>query len=192
VRHRALPRRGDGHGRPAARRARHGARRDARRRHLLLLHGCAAARIAAAPAAAAAAALLHAPALSAGNLRIPGYELPWEDAGFAYPETMARPLQIMVDASSGASDYGNKFGEPVVCGFARTFGMRLPNGERREWVKPIMFSAGLGQIPACASEKFRPEPGMWVVKLGGPAYRIGMGGGAASSRTQDKAQARAP
>uniref|UniRef100_A0A7S4EUI8 phosphoribosylformylglycinamidine synthase n=1 Tax=Chrysotila carterae TaxID=13221 RepID=A0A7S4EUI8_CHRCT len=125
-----------------------------------------------------------------GNLQIPGYELPWEDSSFAYPENLASPLKIMVQASNGASDYGNKFGEPVLCGFARSFGMRLPNGERREWLKPIMFSAGIGQLPAGLADKGKPEPGMWVVKVGGPAYRIGMGGGAASSRLQDKSQAK--
>ena len=52
-----------------------------------------------------------------------------------------------------------------------------------------MFSAGLGQIAAGHVTKGAPEKGMWVVKLGGPAYRIGMGGGAASSRMQDKGQA---
>ena len=67
--------------------------------------------------------------------------------------------------------------------------MTVPNGERREWIKPIMFSAGLGQIPDANKEKGGPKEGMHVVKLGGPAYRIGMGGGAASSRMQDKARA---
>ena len=126
-----------------------------------------------------------------GNLRIPGYEhrLPWEDAAFAYPDNFAPPLQIEVDASNGASDYGNKYGEPVVAGFTRSFGMRLPNGERREWVKPIMMSAGIGQLDARHTAKGAPERGMWVVKVGGPAYRIGMGGGAASSRVSDKASA---
>ena len=47
--------------------------------------------------------------------------------------------QILVDASNGASDYGNKFGEPLIAGYMRAFGLRLPSGERREWVKPIMF-----------------------------------------------------
>eukprot|EP00326_Haptolina_ericina_P037336 CAMPEP_0181236458 /NCGR_PEP_ID=MMETSP1096-20121128/38191_1 /TAXON_ID=156174 ORGANISM="Chrysochromulina ericina, Strain CCMP281" /NCGR_SAMPLE_ID=MMETSP1096 /ASSEMBLY_ACC=CAM_ASM_000453 /LENGTH=887 /DNA_ID=CAMNT_0023331649 /DNA_START=70 /DNA_END=2734 /DNA_ORIENTATION=- len=50
-----------------------------------------------------------------------------------------------------------------------------------------MFSAGLGQI--AAGHVTKGVKGMWVVKLGGPAYRIGMGGGAASSRMQDKGQA---
>ena len=75
-----------------------------------------------------------------------GYELPWEDAKFVYPNNMAPPLEIAIEASNGASDYGNKFGEPVLAGFARSFGMMLPNGERREWVKPIMFSGGIGMI----------------------------------------------
>lgn len=79
------------------------------------------------------------------------YELPWEDKSFEYPPNLAPPSQIMIDASNGASDYGNKFGEPLVCGYTRTFGQRLPNGERREWIKPIMFRCGAGvseeQVP---------------------------------------------
>lgn len=47
--------------------------------------------------------------------------------------------QILIDASNGASDYGNKFGEPLVAGYTRSFGLRLPSGDRREWIKPIMF-----------------------------------------------------
>lgn len=119
-----------------------------------------------------------------GNLRIPGYELPWEDPSFAYPPNLAPPLKIEIEASNGASDYGNKFGEPVIQGFTRSFGIRLPDGERREWIKPIMFSGGVGQMDANHSRKATPEIGMLVVKVGGPAYRIGMGGGAASSMIQ--------
>ena len=48
-------------------------------------------------------------------------------------------MQILIDASNGASDYGNKFGEPLIAGYTRTFGLRMPSGERREWIKPIMF-----------------------------------------------------
>ena len=119
-----------------------------------------------------------------GNLRIPGYKLPWEDASFAYPSNLAPPLQIELEASNGASDYGNKFGEPVIQGFTRSFGLRLPDGERREWLKPIMFSGGIGQMDSRHTKKSEPEKGMLVVKVGGPAYRIGMGGGAASSMIQ--------
>ncbi len=119
-----------------------------------------------------------------GNLRIPGYALPWEDATYSYPNNLASPLRIEVEASNGASDYGNKFGEPVIQGFTRSFGLRLPDGERREWIKPIMFSAGIGQMDARHTKKSEPEKSMLVVKVGGPAYRIGMGGGAASSMIQ--------
>ena len=90
-------------------------------------------------------------------------------------------MQILVDASNGASDYGNKFGEPLIAGFTRTYGERMPDGERREWIKPIMFSGGVGQIDHDHLEKKTAEVGMLVLKIGGPAYRIGMGGGAASS-----------
>lgn len=124
-----------------------------------------------------------------GNLRIPGYELPWEDASFVYPSNLASPLNIEIKASDGASDYGNKYGEPVIHGFTRSFGQRLPSGERFEWVKPIMFSAGVGQLDGGHTVKGEPEKGMLVVKLGGPAYRIGIGGGAASSRVQSSENA---
>ncbi|TMW61487.1 hypothetical protein Poli38472_012678 [Pythium oligandrum] len=124
-------------------------------------------------------------AYSVGNLLLEDYKLPWEDEKLEYPSNLATPRDILVQASNGASEYGNKFGEPVVSGFARSFGMVLPNGERREYIKPIMFSAGLGQLDGRHCEKGDPDIKMWVVKVGGPAYRIGMGGGAASSRIQD-------
>uniref|UniRef100_A0A8C4QRP9 Phosphoribosylformylglycinamidine synthase n=1 Tax=Eptatretus burgeri TaxID=7764 RepID=A0A8C4QRP9_EPTBU len=144
-----------------------------------------------------------------GNLHIPGYPLPWEDDSVFYPSNFARPLEVAIEASNGASDYGNKFGEPVLAaetarsvssnvrlqhenitsallppqpgGFARSFGQLLPSGERSEWVKPIMFSGGLGSLDGRHVNKMQPEKGMLVVKIGGPAYRIGVGGGAASS-----------
>ncbi len=119
-----------------------------------------------------------------GNLLIPGYELPWENKDFIYPSNLASPLQIEIKASNGASDYGNKFGEPVIQGFTRSFGLRLPGGERREWIKPIMFTGGIGQIDSRHIKKKNPRKGMLIVQIGGPAYRIGVGGGAASSMIQ--------
>ncbi|KAB1266424.1 Phosphoribosylformylglycinamidine synthase, partial [Camelus dromedarius] len=116
-----------------------------------------------------------------GNLHIPGYSMPWEDSRLQYPENFARPLEIAIEASNGASDYGNKFGEPVLAGFARSLGLQLPDGQRREWIKPIMFSGGIGTMEAEHVSKEPPKPGMDVVKIGGPVYRIGVGGGAASS-----------
>ncbi|PRP85385.1 phosphoribosylformylglycinamidine synthase [Planoprotostelium fungivorum] len=116
-----------------------------------------------------------------GNLNIPNYNLPWEDPKLKYPDNLATPLDIEIEASNGASDYGNKFGEPVIQGYTRSFGLVLPNGERREWIKPIMFTGGVGQMSREHLTKGQPEVGMVVTKIGGPAYRIGMGGGSASS-----------
>ena len=74
-----------------------------------------------------------------GNLRIPGYELPWEDTSYSYPNNLASPLAIEVEASNGASDYGNKFGEPVIQGFTRSFGLG-----------PRTASAASGSSPSCS------------------------------------------
>ncbi|XP_078065410.1 phosphoribosylformylglycinamidine synthase isoform X2 [Mustelus asterias] len=116
-----------------------------------------------------------------GNLLCPGYKQPWEDETFPYPGNFARPLEVAIEASNGVSDYGNKFGEPVLAGFARSFGLLLAGRERREWLKPVMFCAGIGTIEDQHVHKEQPEPEMEVVKIGGPVYRIGVGGGAASS-----------
>ena len=115
-----------------------------------------------------------------GNLCIPGYEQSWETAKNV--DSLATPLNIMIEASNGASDYGNKFGEPIIQGFARSFGGTLKSGERIEWLKPIMFTGGLGSVYKKHIIKDKPDFGMVIIRLGGPTYRIGMGGGAASSR----------
>ncbi len=93
-----------------------------------------------------------------------GYPLPWEK-DFVYPKNFASPLSIAIEASNGASDYGNKFGEPVIAGFVRSFGMLLPNKERIEWIKPIMFSAGIGTIEDEHIKKTSPEQGKSIVLL---------------------------
>ncbi|XP_071647655.1 phosphoribosylformylglycinamidine synthase isoform X6 [Temnothorax longispinosus] len=118
---------------------------------------------------------------SVGNLCIPGYDLPWEEKDKVYPGNLASPLEIVIEASNGASDYGNKFGEPVISGFVRSYGATDDAGVRREWIKPIMFSGGLGTIDANLAKKIPAKRGMEVVKIGGPVYRIGVGGGSASS-----------
>lgn len=118
-----------------------------------------------------------------GQLLIPGHTLPWEDSSLTYPTRLALPLDILIQASNGASDYGNKIGEPVIAGFTRSFCVVMPDGTRREWIKPIMFTGGLGQMDARHVRKIAPQAGDKVVMIGGPAYRIGVGGGAASSMT---------
>jgi phosphoribosylformylglycinamidine synthase len=118
------------------------------------------------------------------SLNIPDYQIPGEPQGLAYPFELASPLEILIEASNGASDYGNKFGEPLIQGFVRTFEQILPDGERRGWIKPIMFTGGIGQIDGSHIVKEEPKKGMLIVQVGGPAYRIGMGGGSASSMIQ--------
>lgn len=122
-----------------------------------------------------------------GNLHIPGYDLSWENR-YPCPDNLASALRIEIDASNGASDYGNKFGEPLIQGFTRSFDLRLNHddgaGERWGYLKPIMFTAGVGQIDARLTSKNREEKGMLIVQVGGPAYRVGFGGGAASSMLQ--------
>ncbi|XP_045446470.1 phosphoribosylformylglycinamidine synthase [Melitaea cinxia] len=118
---------------------------------------------------------------SVGNLLIPGYDLPWEEKSWEYPSNFARPLQIIIEASNGASDYGNKFGEPLISGFVQSYGLNNGDNVREEFVKPIMFSGGIGYMPHSMIKKNKPDKGMFLVKVGGPVYRIGVGGGAASS-----------
>ncbi len=117
------------------------------------------------------------------NLHIPGYDLAWEEH-YPCPDNLASALQIEIEASNGASDYGNKFGEPLIQGFTRSFDLRLSGGERWGFLKPVMFTAGMGQIDDRHIEKNREEKGMLIVQVGGPAYRVGFGGGAASSMLQ--------
>lgn len=116
-----------------------------------------------------------------GQLHIDGYKLPWEQDNI-YEGHFEQPLKIIIEASNGASDYGNKFGEPVLGGFFRAFGCNLGK-ERREWIKPIMFSAGVGTLYDKHVNKVSVDPREYlrIGKIGGPAYRIGIGGGSASS-----------
>ncbi|XP_073823096.1 phosphoribosylformylglycinamidine synthase [Musca autumnalis] len=116
-----------------------------------------------------------------GSLNIPGYPQPYENASYQYPPSFAKPLKVLIEASNGASDYGNKFGEPVITGFVNSYGLTNAQGERDEYVKPIMFSGGMGTMEATMRQKFDPKKGMLLAKIGGPVYRIGVGGGAASS-----------
>ena len=71
--------------------------------------------------------------------------------------------------------YGNKFSESVITGFTRSFAQHIPNGERREYLKPMLFSGGVGQLDDRHLHKGQPEKDMLVVKVGGPAYHIGFG-----------------
>ena len=112
----------------------------------------------------------------------------------SYPDGRT-PIDILTKASDGASDYGNKLGEPIIQGFCRAYGGKKdleisqkdgPETRTRkvEWRKPIMFSGGIGVMLHQHRDKKAARAGNRVVRLGGPAYRIGMNGGAASSTIQ--------
>jgi len=90
------------------------------------------------------------------------------------------PEQILIKASNGASDFGNKFGQPLICGSLLTFEHQEHN-RVLAYDKVIMLAGGIGFAPAKDAIKGEPEPGMKVVVMGGDNYRIGMGGGAVSS-----------
>ncbi len=96
------------------------------------------------------------------------------------PNGGASALDILLRGSDGVSDYGNKIGEPLIGGFCRSFGMDVA-GERREFLKPVLYSAGQGTMLHIHVNKKKPRVGMMIVRIGGPAYRIGVGGGSASS-----------
>ena len=117
-----------------------------------------------------------------------------------YPSNMAMPLDILIEASNGASDYGNKFGEPIILGFTRSFKKEFRHyqydkqtnkfeDERVEWVKPIMFTAGLGVMDHQHIYKEKPIPNLLIAKIGGPVYKVGYGGSQASSRKIEKENA---
>ncbi|HEY4511266.1 MAG TPA: phosphoribosylformylglycinamidine synthase [Candidatus Paceibacterota bacterium] len=119
-----------------------------------------------------------------GNLLIKGYDIPGEDRTLPYSDAIARPLKILIEASNAMSRYGNEFGVPLTYGFTETFGMVLPDGTRREFLKPIVYGGGRGKIDDRHVHKQKLEPGMLVVRIGGPAYEVGFGGGSASSMLQ--------
>ena len=90
------------------------------------------------------------------------------------------PEDILIKASNGASDFGNKFGQPLICGSLFTF-EHFENHKKYGYDKVIMLAGGIGTGKKKDSEKDLPEKGDLVVLLGGDNYRIGMGGGAVSS-----------
>ncbi|MBS0365318.1 MAG: phosphoribosylformylglycinamidine synthase [Proteobacteria bacterium] len=120
---------------------------------------------------------------SVSNLRIPGFERPWEGAAAA-PQRIASPLQIMLDGPIGAAAFNNEFGRPAIGGYFRSFEQRVPGDpvqRRRGYHKPIMIAGGMGNVRRAHVEKGTVTPGSVVIVLGGPAMLIGLGGGAASS-----------
>ena len=90
------------------------------------------------------------------------------------------PEQILIKASNGASDFGNKFGQPLICGSVLTF-EHEENDTFYGYDKVIMLAGGVGYGTQRDCLKGHPEKGNKVVVLGGDNYRIGLGGGSVSS-----------
>ena len=104
----------------------------------------------------------------------------WEQATEERPWLYQTPEEILIKASNGASDFGNKFGQPLICGSVLTF-EHFENFKKYGYDKVIMLAGGIGFGAKKDSLKDDPEKGDKVVLLGGDNYRIGMGGGAVSS-----------
>ena len=90
------------------------------------------------------------------------------------------PEQILIKASNGASDFGNKFGQPLITGSVLTF-EHEENGEQYGYDKVIMLAGGVGYGTKRDCLKGTPEKGNKIVVVGGDNYRIGLGGGSVSS-----------
>jgi phosphoribosylformylglycinamidine synthase len=104
----------------------------------------------------------------------------WEKATKERQWLYQTPEDILIKASNGASDFGNKFGQPLICGSVFTF-EHFENLKQFGFDKVIMLAGGIGIGKKKDSEKDIPEKGDLIVLLGGDNYRIGMGGGAVSS-----------
>ena len=105
---------------------------------------------------------------------------PWE-SGFKERKWLYQsPMDILIKASNGASDFGNKFGQPLISGSVLTFEHK-ENEQRLGFDKVIMQAGGIGYAKADQALKNTPKKEDKIVILGGDNYRIGMGGAAVSS-----------
>ena len=104
----------------------------------------------------------------------------WEDVLPVRKWLYQSPEQILIKASNGASDFGNKFGQPLITGSLLTF-EHQENGEKYAYDKVIMLAGGVGYGTKRDCLKKEPQKGNKVVVVGGDNYRIGLGGGSVSS-----------
>ena len=119
-------------------------------------------------------------AFMVSNLEVPGYTQPWEKSIAEHPKRMASPLDIMLEGPIGGAAFGNEFGRPQLCGMFRTLQLEH-NGQHRGYHKPIMVAGGMGNMKREHVDKKPIPPTALILQLGGPAMKIGLGGGAASS-----------
>ena len=107
---------------------------------------------------------------------------PWEEILPVRKWLYQTPEQILIKASNGASDFGNKFGQPLICGSVLTFEHKeSPEDTEYGYDKVIMLAGGVGYGTERDCQKGKPEAGNKIVVMGGDNYRIGLGGGSVSS-----------
>lgn len=112
--------------------------------------------------------------------RLEGESRTWEDILPVRKWLYQTPEQILIKASNGASDFGNKFGQPLICGSVLTF-EHQEDGQKLAYDKVIMLAGGVGYGKKRDCLKKQPQKGNKVVVVGGDNYRIGLGGGSVSS-----------
>lgn len=105
---------------------------------------------------------------------------PWEQPMAERPWLYQTPMDILIKASNGASDFGNKFGQPLIVGSLLTF-EHEEDARKLGYDKVIMQAGGIGYGKADQAQKEKPSVDDKIVVLGGENYRIGMGGAAVSS-----------
>ncbi|HCF02836.1 MAG TPA: phosphoribosylformylglycinamidine synthase [Flavobacterium sp.] len=104
----------------------------------------------------------------------------WENGVAERKWLYQTPMDILIKASNGASDFGNKFGQPLITGSVLTF-EHEENNRKIGYDKVIMQAGGIGYGKLDQAIKHKPQEGDKIVILGGENYRIGMGGAAVSS-----------
>jgi phosphoribosylformylglycinamidine synthase len=122
------------------------------------------------------------------DLRLPGALEPWEppdERWIGSPARIATALEIMTDGPLGGAAFNNEFGRPAILGYFRTFEHAEPGGAvARGYHKPVMLAGGIGAVRPGHVAKAPVPAGAALIVLGGPAFLIGLGGGAASSLAQ--------
>ena len=118
------------------------------------------------------------------NLNIPGNIKFWEKNSFDYPSRIKSSYKIIIEAPIGAARYNNEFGRPNIFGYFRTYEQKdhdVRINSTYGYHKPIMIAGGIGYIKNKYTKKNKLKDGDMIAILGGPSFRIGIGGGAASS-----------
>jgi len=125
------------------------------------------------------------------DLRIPGALEPWEQREWVgKPDRIASALDIMTEGPLGGAAFNNEFGRPAILGYFRSFELVDPGDAAgagdvtRGYHKPVMLAGGIGAVRPAHVQKAKVPEGAALVVLGGPAFLIGLGGGAASSLAQ--------